>query len=345
MTIIGAGIIGLSVADIATELGYVVDVIHDRPLLASTSAVAAGLIEPVAPPRAPDAQQLILDAFALSFAAWAATTSLQPASIVMPRVVTGYRRSAGERPIWAGVVDGYRVLSASEIPARLHDMTWAERFGTYVVDPKAYIAWTASRLLKRGARFSMRHLRSPTDVEGKPDIIVNATGIEAARLVDDKELYRCDGHVITVPRPVDFDEVVLDWDFADQFADDLLDFRYVIARTHDVVLGGTLREGASIADGEPRLEPGMPERLLAAGSDLVPAISGPILSYHAGSRPMRSSPRLGEDRLCDGTPLVHCYGTGGSGWTLAPGLARRVIEIVAARVPPPALAFPRAATG
>jgi glycine/D-amino acid oxidase-like deaminating enzyme len=345
MAIIGAGIVGLSIADVATDLGYVVDVIYDRPLLASTSAVAAGLIEPVAPPRAPDAQQLILDAFDISFAAWAATIAVQPAPIVTARVITGYRRVAGERPMWAGVVDGYRVLSGHEIPGRLATMTWAERFGSFVVDPRAYITWITEGLLSRGVRFSMRHLSSPNELAGERDVVVNATGIEAANLVGDTELYRCDGHVAIVPRPAGFEEVVLDWDFADEFPDDALDFRYVIARTHDVVLGGTLREGTTISDGEPRLEPGMAERLLAAASDLVPAIEGPVMSYYAGSRPMRSSPRLGEDRLRDGTPLVHCYGTGGSGWTLAPGLARRTIEIVAKRVPPPALAFPSALAG
>jgi D-amino-acid oxidase len=335
IAIVGAGIIGLSIADAAVRLGYAVNLLHDKPLLESTSAVAGGLIEPVATPEAPEARRSVLDAFCVSFDAWAAIAAEHSRPLVVARQVTGYRREASGRPDWADIVEGYHLLRKAEIPASLSEMTWAERFGTFVVDPKPYMAQAVYELQAAGATFTTQHVTSLSELLGSCDAVINATGIGAAALVGDQGLYRCDGHVITVPRPASFSDVVFDWDFGDAHKGDILDFIYVIGRPNDVVVGGTLREGATIADGEPAREHGMAERLLAAGSGIVPEIVGPILTYSAASRPMREAIRVECERMSDGTPLVHCYGTGGSGWTLAPGLARQALEALAAVVPPP----------
>jgi D-amino-acid oxidase len=329
--IVGGGIIGLSVARVLVELGIEVVIYHDTPLLETTSAKAAGLIEPVAASESPLAQAIILDSFAHSFRFWSLLTKTHP-HLASMRHVTGYRRSSGVSATWANIVDDYKILSTAEVRERMPQMSWAETFDTPVVNPKSYIAFTVGELRGAGVKFVQRHLQSPSELaHGGFDAVVNATGIGAATFVGDESVYRCDGHVITVPRPAGFNEVIFDWDYA-KGADDPLDFRYAITRTNDVVLGGTLREGATIADGEPALEVGMPERLIDAFTDLVPTLSGPALTYEAGSRPMRAIPCIGVDFLHDKTPLVHVYGTGGSGWTLAPGLAQQAVEMLAAHV-------------
>lgn len=336
IAIAGAGILGLSAARILTDLGFAVVIFHDRPLLETTSAKAAGLIEPVAASDAPLAQAIILGAFAKSFPIWRNFVETHPRLGAMRRV-TGFRRNESDRATWADTVEDYRELSIEEIRERVActEMRWAETFRTPVINTKAYIAWMAAQLCSANVTFVHRHLASPTELAGNSfDAVVNATGIGSAQFVGDTTMTRCDGHVITIPRPRDFDEVIFDWDYPTGDAD-LLDFRYAIARTDDVVLGGTLREGATIADGEPALEPGMPDRLLNAFRDLAPTLTGPVLSYEAGSRPMRAVPCLGVEHMADGTPLAHVYGTGGSGWTLAPGLAHSAVELLLEHVPLP----------
>lgn len=325
VAVIGGGIMGLSIARAAARLGLAVELLYDQPILESTSAIAAGLIEPVAPPASHEAQGLLLDAFDVSFKAWAAFQQQQTRPIVATREVTGYRRVPAERPVWADIVGDYRQLRAEEIPASLDEFKWAERFSTFVVDPKPYLSWLVGDLVGAGVCFSKHHVDAIQVAARHHDAIFNATGIGAAALVGDAALSRGDGHVATVPRPAGFVDVVFDWDFGEAHPALGLEFVYVISRETDVVLGGTLRRAPASA-GEPAREAGMAERLLAAASALVPAITGPILSYDAASRPLRHVIRIESDTASAGVPVVHCYGTGGSGWTLAPGLARKAIE-------------------
>lgn len=327
VAIVGAGVIGLSVALELAPLGYEITIFHDRPLLETTSTIAAGLIEPVAPPEAPDARQVVLDAFGYSFRSFAATVRSQPREVVMLRRITGYRREAVEPPDWADVVDAYHLIDGRELPS---PFGWGETFISFVVDPRAWVSWRAAQLTTAGVEFVHRHLESPTALVGDFDVIVNATGLYAADFVSDTGLYRTNGHVLTVPRPLDFHEAIFDWDYPH----DVVVFRYAIARAHEVVLGGTL-EDVPYDAGEPALEEEIAQTIYDSVGELVPALADlPIETYKACSRPSRAAPRLGVERIGN-TVLVHCYGTGGSGWTLGPGLARFAVELLVAEVPPP----------
>jgi D-amino-acid oxidase len=57
----------------------------------------------------------------------------------------------------------------------------------------------------------------------------------------------------------------------------------------------------------------------------VPALAhAPVLGTVAGLRPARPTVRLERGVLADGTPVIHDYGHGGSGITLAWGCADEV---------------------
>jgi D-amino-acid oxidase len=328
VAIVGAGVVGLSVALQLHDLGYRVTVFHDRPLLDGTSITAAGLIEPVAPPEDPASQQLVLDSFRRSFQTYAASVRTQPREIVMLRQVSGYWRVPAPEPMWSDIVDNYQVLSSGDFPD--DGFTWGERFLTFVVDPRAWISWRASYLSTNGVGFAMRHFDSPTELAGDYDVIVNATGLYAAEFVNDPSMFRSDGYVLTVPRPSKFEEAIFDWDYPDE----IIVFRYAIARAHEVVLGGTQIE-REYEEGEAPPDFELAKAIHQAVGELVPSLANlPVETSRVCSRPMRAAIRL-EHEWFGSTLLVHCYGTGGSGWTLAPGLARFATELLAEHVPPP----------
>ncbi len=95
---------------------------------------------------------------------------------------------------------------------------------------------------------------------------------------------------------------------------------YVIPRSDRVVVGGTFEEGDW--DRTPSVETAA--AILDRATRLVPALAdGRVVGHRVGLRPLRSEVRL--ERVGD---VVHCYGHGGAGVTLAGGCAGEVVQLV-----------------
>ena len=95
---------------------------------------------------------------------------------------------------------------------------------------------------------------------------------------------------------------------------------YVVPRVNDVVLGGTAQEG----DEDRRPDPATTEAIRARCAALIPALrDAPVVDVAVGLRPARPAVRLeAEGRV------VHCYGHGGAGVTLAWGCAGEVAALL-----------------
>jgi D-amino-acid oxidase len=99
---------------------------------------------------------------------------------------------------------------------------------------------------------------------------------------------------------------------------------YVVPREETVVLGGTAQDGSE--DLTP--DPGTAAAIVARCAALVPEAAGAtVLAHRVGLRPVRPTVRLELER--HPRPVVHCYGHGGAGVTLAYGCADDVVELVA----------------
>jgi D-amino-acid oxidase len=95
---------------------------------------------------------------------------------------------------------------------------------------------------------------------------------------------------------------------------------YVVPRGTDVVCGGTAVEG----DESTRPDPAEAERILRRCRSLVPELANAqVLGHAVGVRPARPAVRL--ERVGD---VVHCYGHGGAGVTLAWGCAVEVAALL-----------------
>jgi D-amino-acid oxidase len=103
------------------------------------------------------------------------------------------------------------------------------------------------------------------------------------------------------------------------------DLVYVVPRERDVVLGGTAQEGAEDVRPDSATAAAIRARCEAA----VPALRGArVVAEAVGLRPARPAVRL-EAAAHDGGTVVHCYGHGGAGVTLAWGCAEEVVRLVA----------------
>jgi D-amino-acid oxidase len=291
--VVGAGVVGLTTAVCLRERGVEADVVTRDEPADTTSAVAAALWYPY---RALPADRVT---------AWSAATYEHLAGL------------AGEA--------GVRMLPGTELLApAAPDPWWRDavpdvrrtadglRFTAPVVDMSVHLPWLAARLRSLGGHIERRTVRSLDELDA--DAIVNCAGLGARELADDRSLTAVRGQIVRVAAPE-----VREWLVDDREPEHLV---YVVPREHDVVLGGTAQEGEE--DREP--DPATTEAIRARCAEAVPAVrNAPIVSVAVGLRPARPSVRLEVEGR-----VVHCYGHGGAGVTLAWGCAVEVAALLGA---------------
>ncbi|WP_206788805.1 FAD-dependent oxidoreductase [Amycolatopsis sp. MtRt-6] len=291
VTVAGAGIVGLSSAYRLVEAGHDVTVVAAAPPAESTSAVAGGVLYP--PGRSPDERVVRWTAASLA--------------VFRGQDAPGVRFRRGRVLLAAGEPDP-QWFPAVENPARDGDRV---EFTTAVVDTPVYLHWLLSRVGSLGVRIEYRPLTSLSGLDA--DVVVNATGLGAGRLAGDGSMVPVGGQVVHLTDP-GLPEFVVD-----QRGPGVT---YVIPHGGHVVCGGTEEPGR--ADTDPN--PAVTADILRRCRELEPRLAGAeVLRSLVGLRPSRREVRL--ERVGD---VVHCYGHGGAGITLAWGCAADVAALVTA---------------
>jgi D-amino-acid oxidase len=149
------------------------------------------------------------------------------------------------------------------------------------------------------------------------DAIVNCTGLGARALTGDAALSPLRGQVVIVdggdiPRGVTFTD--------DRAPGPIF---YAIPRRDGVVLGGT-----SDATDDATPDPAVTARILDQCRSLG-WNPGAVRRERVGLRPFRAEVRL--ERDASRPRVIHCYGHGGAGFTLAHGCAEDVVALLAHR--------------
>ncbi len=308
VTVVGAGVSGLTTALRLAEAGHAVTVVsRDRPL-ATTSAVAAALWFPyrVLP------YDRVLAWSAAGYAAFARLAGERPESGVRLRWGTELLRREPGDEWWAPAVPDLAVTR--DVPA---GYTAGWRFVAPVVDMSRYLPWLAAEAGAAGVTLVPGAVEV-ADLGSLGPVVVDCAGLGARDLAPDPTLTPIRGQVVVVD-PVGVEEWV---------SDDLDDrtLTYVIPRVDDVVVGGTAEEGEWGTEPDPAVAAAILDRATA----LVPALAGATVRAHkVGLRPGRPSVRLEAERRGPQT-VVHNYGHGGAGVTLSWACAGEVVTLLAA---------------
>jgi D-amino-acid oxidase len=306
VTVVGAGVIGLSCAVRLAESGVEVDVLARDLPLETTSSVAGGLWLPyLAGPEREVARwgKLTYDVLA--------GLVDEPHAGVERR--TGYllHRSPPERPVWADALGSAVGLTAVTDPAPGYGFGW--RLEAPVVHMPRYLAYLTGRLARAGGTLT----RLALGALPSRGIVVNCSGVAARSLASDPSVRPVRGQVVVVSDP-GVEHFLSDDDNPDGSA------TYVIPRGGQVVLGGTADRDEWSTTPDPRTA----GRILERARALVPALAGAqVLAHRVGLRPSRPEVRLEVERAGPAV-LVHCYGHGGSGVTLSWGCAAEVTAAV-----------------
>jgi D-amino-acid oxidase len=299
VVLVGAGVVGLTAAIRLREAGVVADVVAREPPAATTSAVAAALWYPYrAFPR-----ERVEGWSARGFEVLSELARDPPTGVRM-RWGTELVPGDTEDPWWRAAVPTFERTAAG----------W--RFAAPVADMSIHLPWLVARLEALGGALGIAALGGLDEALARAPVVVNCSGLGARELAGDSALLAVRGQVVYVEQ-VGLEEWLLD-------QSDPEELLYVVPRERDVVLGGTAHEGAEDRACDPAVAAAIRDRCAAA----VPALRGArVLGGAVGLRPARPAVRLEAEERDHGT-VVHCYGHGGAGVTLAWGCAEEVVRLV-----------------
>ncbi|KUN77799.1 amino acid oxidase [Streptomyces bungoensis] len=294
MIVVGGGIAGLTTAVVLAEAGRRVRVWTREPAERTTSAVAGGLWWPYRIEPEPLAGAWALESLRVyeELADHPGRTGVR----LVEGVHAGTRLDdLGE---WAGRVPGLRAM-AGGLAARLP-----------VIDMPVHLAWLGERLAEAGGTLERREV---TDLAAVPaGVVVNCTGLGARSLVPDPAVRPVRGQLVVVENPG-----VTTWYTSVDHSSAAS--TYFIPQPGVLLLGGTAEED----DWSLEPDPATARAIVARCAAVRPEIAGArVLAHRVGLRPARDAVRLERTALPDGRVLVHHYGHGGAGITVAWGCAR-----------------------
>ncbi|MCP3767788.1 MULTISPECIES: NAD(P)/FAD-dependent oxidoreductase [unclassified Streptomyces] len=304
--VVGGGVIGLTTAVVLAERGARVGLWTRDPVERTTSAVAGALwwpyrIEPVASARA-----------------WALRSLDVYEELAARPEVTGVRMVEGvlggttldEVGAWAAArLPGLRVSGAEEYP--WGPGVWAR---LPLVDMSVHLPWLRGRLTAAGGVVEERSVTDLARVDAP--VVVNCSGLGARDLVPDPAVRPVRGQLVVVENPG-----IRTWTVSTA-ADGTT--AYVFPQPGRLVLGGTAQED----DWSPEPDPVQAEAIVRRCAVLLPRIAGArILEHRVGLRPARDAVRIESEPLPGGRRLVHNYGHGGAGVTVAWGCAQEAAEL------------------
>jgi D-amino-acid oxidase len=303
VTVVGAGVIGLTCALGLAEVGHAVRVVARERLADTTSGVAAAVWFPY---RAYPFDR-VLGWSRTGYEAFVGLAAEEPGAGVRMRLGTELLRDDVPDPWWAGAVPD--LVKVTDVPA---GFVAGWRFVAPVIDMSRYLGWLEGRLADLGVVPEAGSVGGLADLGG---VVVNCAGLGARELVPDPAVEPIRGQVV-VCEQVGVEE----WVVADGDGDPT----YVVPRIDDVVVGGTAEEGTF----DRRVDPDTAARILDRARVLVPRLAGArVLGHKVGLRPARPTVRLEAERR-GGRTVVHCYGHGGAGVTLSWGCAADVVDLV-----------------
>lgn len=308
VTVVGGGVIGLTSAIRLLQAGHVVTVRAREWSPHTTSDVAAAFWYPDGPGPAARVLEWARESLAV-FRRLAA----RPESGVGFRPLVDLFQREVDAPPWGALVQGVTPLDRGAYPA-----PWRYGYRTLVpaIETPRYMTYLGRRLESLGGRMLPGEVSDLAGIGGGA-LVVNCTGVWAGGLAADPQVLPVRGQVVRIRRPAGLGETILHAQHEGVIT-------YVVPRRTDVILGGSKESGEWSRDPSAA----MTADILARCAALEPAVRDPeIIETRVGLRPGRPDVRLEAARLPGGEQVIHNYGHGPIGHTLAWGCAAEVAAL------------------
>ncbi|NAZ14777.1 FAD-dependent oxidoreductase [Glutamicibacter soli] len=312
ITVIGAGVIGLSAAHELAAAGHQVTVAYDQELHECVSSVAAAIWFPYHSENSPAADQLLAD----SLARFEQLSENPETGIDLRRGLNVDHLPGADRS-WTRIVAGTEEASPADLPDGAHAGVWAT---VPIITMSTYLGWLRSQVEALGVKFEKRTVSNLAELKDEADLVVLAAGLRGGELLgDDETVYPIRGQVVRLANTKNLTQWLCDDDYPQGVS-------YIIPRREDIIVGGT----DTANDWNREVEPQTSVDILERAAKLVPELEGlEVLEHKVGLRPARETIRL--EHVADHPlPVIAAYGHGGAGVTLSWGTAQRVVELAEA---------------
>ncbi|MGI9609150.1 MAG: FAD-dependent oxidoreductase [Acidimicrobiia bacterium] len=312
VTVIGAGVIGLTSAIRLREAGFDATIIAaDLPAETVASSVAGAIWYPYG-----------------SSAQWREAgwgrRSLEVFDEAVGAGLPGVQRmdmvdllaEPGPDPWWADEARGFRRCAPDDLRAGYVDGYIQE---TVVIDVIPHLGYLGERFVELGGHITRKRVGALHDVVSSDRLVVNCSGVGAGLLAGDSAVEPVQGQVVRVGG-VRVDRVTM-------VHEGPLAYSYVMPHGDEAVLGGTRRRGEWDRTPDDALTAHLVEKAVLLEPSLADA---EVIEVKVGLRPGRDRVRLAHERV-GGTPgIVHNYGHDGNGWSLSWGCADEVVQLARA---------------
>ncbi|XP_059209049.1 D-aspartate oxidase [Centropristis striata] len=320
VVVVGAGVVGFSTAVcIAEALPFCsVTLLAEKFSPDTTSDVAAGLLFAPKFPDIPLERQRHW--FKNSFDHLLAISQSQHSPDAGVMLSSGWQIfkdvPADKTPFWSEFMIGFRFMTDSELKL-FPGHKFGHAFTTIKCECSTYVPWLENRFRKAGGHVEQRKVYSLDELSSSYDLIVNCSGLGSKTLVGDEQVYPIRGQVLKLEAP-----------WLQHFIRAGDGMTYIYPGRDGVTAGGTRQEG----DWRLHVDEDDTKSILERCSRLVPSVSkAKVLSKLVGLRPTRKNPRVERELVqLQGrrVPVVHNYGHGGWGVTLAWGTALDALGLV-----------------
>ncbi|MFN8077137.1 MAG: FAD-dependent oxidoreductase [Kineosporiaceae bacterium] len=327
VTVVGAGVVGLSCAVRLAEAGRDVAVLARDLPGETTSSMAGALWLPGPPPADPRWTAWAWDTWD-ELARLARADDAATGVRLLPGTITHRRRPPAPpwpfRPRTVDLDSPTAVAAARPLPAVDEVLDPAPGFGyglrtdpVPVVDMPVHLLHLRRRLEAAGGSLT----RMPLPALPTRGLVVNATGLAARVLTPDPAVRPLTGQSVVLEDPG-----LEGWWYD---GDDAGSVRtYAVPHGGRVVVGGT----AVLDQWSTDPDPATGEQILARARAMVPQLADArVLAHRIGMRPWRPSVRLEAERRPNRDDaahvVVHCYGHGSDGVALAWGCAGEVLAL------------------
>lgn len=306
--VIGCGIIGLTTAITLQNHKFKVKIITSKLPAETTSAIAAAVWLPYKVKPFDKVKKWSRT----SYTTYSTLANERNSSINMTELTIIIN---SEEDVWwkdALPRDNIRIAKAEELP-KGHALGYI--LTVPMIETHLHLQFLLEKFESSGGQVSIREVKSLNEFDHDP-FIINCTGLDAKDLTDDKELYPIQGQVVHLQPDPDLQCTVSEIAVGinkDQLA-------YIIPRSDYTILGGTAKinaDGLIPSDEEAK---SIIKRCQALDDNIDPK---KYVNTYIGLRPGRSEIRLEQENN-----VIHNYGHGGGGYTVAWGCADRVLELI-----------------
>ena len=213
-----------------------------------------------------------------------------------------------EEPVWVNFVPkgACKIIPEEKLQEgveKAYDVT------VPLIETQIFLPYLEKHVTAKRVKFTEREITDFSELQNDYEIIINCTALGSQKLCNDKSIIAVRGQVALIETKTDF-PIYLDNEKP----------LYIVPRKDAMIVGGTYEQDVY----EEKTEPLTIEKILSNAYEVFPELKQQKhIGSWAGLRPYRPTVRVEKENN-----IIHNYGHGGSGFTIAFGCAGEVVKLV-----------------